>query len=152
MLPLSLLVLVATSGLIPIDEESLPTVIQEHRGQVVLVNFWATWCIPCREEFPDLVRLHQERHQDGLTIISISIDTPENEVRAGAFLEEHNVPFPTYITHTDELSKFLRVMDSTWTGAIPATFIFNAQGGRAYSHVGRLSYAEMTAQLDGILK
>ena len=98
------------------------------------------------------MRLHQERHQDGLTIISISIDTPENEARARAFLEEHSAPFPAYITHTDDLSKILKVMDSTWTGAIPATFIFNAQGGKTYSHVGRLSYPEMTAQLDGILK
>ena len=124
------LILVAASNLMPINEDSLPTVIQEHRGRVVLANFWAAWCILCREEFPDLVRLYQERHQDGLTIISISIDTPENKARARALLEEHNAPLPAYIAHADKLSKNLRIMDSTWTGAIPATVTFNAQGGK----------------------
>ena len=149
-LPLLLLVFLATSGLMPIDEELLPAALQEHKGQTILVNFWATWCIPCREEFPDLAQLYRERHKDGLSIISISIDSPENESAAAAFLEEHNTPFPGYIANAEKLRELLKAMDPDWTGAIPATFIFNTQGQEVYSHVGKLSYQEMATQLDKV--
>ena len=61
----------------------------------------------------------------------MSINAPENKARTRAFLEERGAPFPTYITHTDEPSKTLRMMDSTWTGAIPATPTLSAQGGKS---------------------
>jgi thiol-disulfide isomerase/thioredoxin len=144
------LVLAAASNLTPINEEQLSAVIREHQGQVVLVNFWATWCIPCREEILVLVRLYEERQGEGLTIISISIDEPEKKGHAGIFLEESHANFPAYIVNTEDLEAFLGVMDPTWTGAIPATFIFNRQGEKAFSHVGQLSYEELTAQLDGV--
>ena len=146
---LSLLVLAAALGLTPINEEQLPAAIQEQQGQVVLVNFWATWCIPCREEFPDLVRLYEERRDAGLAVISVSMDEPENKAAAQAFLEEHNAEFPAYIVDTENLKTLLETMDPAWTGAIPATFIFDRKGKKIYSHIGQLSYQEMAAQLDG---
>ena len=104
-LTLLFIILAAFSNLTPINEEQLSAVIRGHQNQVVQVNFWATWCVPCREEFPDLVRLHTERHEDDLTIISVSIDEPENKGQAGVFLEKHNAEFPAYIIKTDKLGQ-----------------------------------------------
>ena len=146
---LSLLVLATALGLTPINEEQLPAAIQEQQGQVVLVNFWATWCIPCREEFPDLVRLYEERRDAGLAVISVSMDEPENKAAAQVFLEEHNAEFPAYIVDTENLKTLLETMDPAWTGAIPATFIFDHKGKKIYGHIGQLSYQEMAAELDG---
>jgi len=150
MLNLLLIILAAATSLTPMNEEQLSAVIQEHRNHIVLVNFWATWCIPCREEFPDLVRLYEERQKDGLVVISVSMDASENEEQARAFLEKHHVIFPTYIATTDNLKALLETMDPSWTGAIPATFIFDRQGEKAYHHIGQLSYEEMVIQLDGV--
>jgi thiol-disulfide isomerase/thioredoxin len=149
-LSLSLLILAAVTNLTPINEKQLPVVIQENPSQVVLVNFWATWCIPCREEFPDLVRLHQERQASGFTVISVSIDDPENTDLARAFLERHHTTFPAYIATTDDLKALLGTMDPAWTGAIPATFIFDRQRNKTYQHIGQLSYEEMKAQVDSL--
>ena len=125
------------------------TAINEQQGHVVLVNFWATWCVPCREEFPDLVRPYEEHQGRGLTIISVSMDDSENEDQARAFLEAHGAPFPAHIADTDNLKAFLEAMDPSWTGAIPTTFVFDRHGERAYGHIGQLSYQDMAAQLDG---
>ncbi len=88
-------------------------IIQGRPNHIVLVNFWAAWCIPYREEFPDLVRLYRARQKSGLIIISVSIDDPENKDQARAFLEKHRVVFPTYIAATDNFRGLLDTMDPT---------------------------------------
>ena len=74
------------------------------------------------------MRLYEERQGRGLTIISVSMDDSENEDQARSFLEAHGALFPAYITNTDNLKAFLEVMDPSWTGAIPTTFILTGTG------------------------
>ncbi|MEE8349499.1 MAG: TlpA disulfide reductase family protein [Acidobacteriota bacterium] len=145
---LSVFILAAISNLTPINQEQLAAIIEQQQGQVVLVNFWATWCIPCREEFPDLVRLYEEQRGRGLTVISISLDEVKNEGAAQAFLERQQAVFPAYRVETDSLKRFLQAMDPAWTGAIPATFIFDRQGRKSYHHIGLLSYEEMAEEVE----
>ena len=123
-------------------------IIQGRPNHIVLVNFWATWGIPYREEFPDLVRLYRERQKSGLIIISVSIDDPENKDQGRAFLEKHRVVFPTYIATRNNFRGLLDTMDPAWMGTLPATLIFNRQGEKTYGRSGLLPYEEMVTQLD----
>jgi len=84
-------------------------------GKVVLVNFWATWCGPCREEIPALVDL-QERYRDRMVILGLSVDTrPASEV--AAFAQQYHVNYPVAIVGDDVVQAFGGVP------AVPSTFV-----------------------------
>src|SRR5689334_22084768 len=63
-----------SSAVTPVDAAGLKRAVAARKGKVVLVNFWATWCIPCVEEFPDLVRLHNKYKAQGLDFVPVSVD------------------------------------------------------------------------------
>jgi thiol-disulfide isomerase/thioredoxin len=105
------------------------------RGKVVLVNFWATWCPPCRAEIPDLIRL-QEKYRDQLVVLGISEDEAPVET-VQAFVAEHKMNYPVAMT-TPELRAIFRGV-----AALPTTFVIDRDGKIAQKHVGLLN-AEMT--------
>jgi thiol-disulfide isomerase/thioredoxin len=106
------------------------------RGKVVLVNFWATWCGPCRAEVPDLVAL-QERYRDHLVVLGISEDTGPDAVNlVEKFADEYKINYTLAMT-TEEMSKvFPGVV------ALPTTFILDREGRVALKHVGLLHARE----------
>ena len=93
--------------------------LSELRGKAVLLNFWATWCGPCRKELPHLEKLHQRFSRDGLVVLGVS-DEKGDESRA--FLEEHGITFPTLNDHAAEVFRRYRVT------AIPTTLIIGPDG------------------------
>ena len=101
------------------------------RGKVVILNFWATWCGPCRAEVPDLVAL-QEKYKDTLQVIGISEDeTGVDGVRRWAV--EHKVNYPVVMT-TPEIEKMFPGI-----GALPTSFIVDRESRVATKHVGMLN-------------
>ena len=105
-------------------------VIQEVRrpgAKAVLVNLWATWCQPCREEFPDLVRIEREFRDRGLRVVFVSADFPDAERDAQRFLAAHGVRGPSFIKEGDDMT-FIDGLHSAWSGALPATFIYDSNG------------------------
>jgi thiol-disulfide isomerase/thioredoxin len=108
------------------------------RGKVVLVNFWATWCPPCRAEIPDLVAL-QERYKDHLQIIGISQDSGSvDEVRR--FAAEHRINYPTVMSTPEIEALFPGVY------ALPTTFVLDREGKLAQKHIGLLNAAVTEAE------
>ena len=65
-------------------------------GRVLLVNFWATWCAPCREEIPDLKALHSDLEEDGLTVIGVALDRKGREV-VDPFVDQHEINYPIVV-------------------------------------------------------
>jgi thiol-disulfide isomerase/thioredoxin len=101
------------------------------RGKVVLVNFWATWCPPCRAEIPDLVEL-QEKYRDTLQIIGIAEDEAPPEV-VKRFAAEHQMNYPVVMT-TPELERMF-----PGVSALPTSFILDRQSRVVQKHVGMLT-------------
>ncbi len=80
-----------------IDGEGLKAAIAAHSGDVVLIDMWATWCIPCREKFPHVVELSRNHAGEGLAVISLSIDDPAEREAVLEFLTEQGATFENYI-------------------------------------------------------
>jgi len=101
------------------------------KGKVVLVNFWATWCPPCRAEIPDLVKL-QNKYRDHVLVLGISQDEgPIEDVHK--FAAQHNINYPIAMS-TPELEKVFRGVS-----ALPTTFVIDREGRLAQRHVGMLN-------------
>jgi thiol-disulfide isomerase/thioredoxin len=126
--------------------------LEQSRGKVTLINFWATWCKPCVKEFPDLIKLYSEYKDKGFHIIFISLDVPEDiETKVRTFLKKNNVDFITYYNNFRNPEEIINYIDEKWTGAIPATYIYNRDGLLVTSIVGSLKYEQFEKELLKIL-
>ncbi len=105
-----------------------PARLSDLRGQVVILNFWATWCAPCVEETPALNRMHQQMASNGGMVLGISID--EDEAQYRKFLQEYQIAFPTF----RDPSK--RIAESYGTFGWPETFIIDRDGKIARKLIG----------------
>ncbi|NGP76743.1 TlpA family protein disulfide reductase [Balneolaceae bacterium YR4-1] len=110
-----------------VTAEELRGILQSFEGdKAVLVNVWATWCAPCIEEFPEIVKV-QRKYEDSLRVIFISADFPDSRDLALQFLREQGVDWTTYFkTGSDQ--EFIEALSSEWTGALPFSKIINKEG------------------------
>jgi len=125
--------------ILPVDEQSFQEIVHRSSGRVLLVNVWATWCVPCVEEFPDILKLRTTYAPRGLDVAFISIDNPR-KARAAVlvFLKKMNVDFPTYIKSAKNDESFINTLSREWSGAVPTTFV--------YDHNGKLVHTQIDAQ------
>jgi cytochrome c biogenesis protein CcmG/thiol:disulfide interchange protein DsbE len=100
----------------------------EHRGQVVLVNYWATWCGPCWEETPGLVRLSRELGPKGLAVVGVSIDQG-GRAKVKEFVDEFHVPYP--VAFPEPMSQMAMGMEG-----VPTTVLVDREGRVAKTYVG----------------
>jgi thiol-disulfide isomerase/thioredoxin len=133
----------AQQKLTPVSQEAYPKLIAEHKGHVVLVNFWATYCIPCRTEIPEMVKLADRLRARGLDFVSISADEPEQEPQARKFIVAAKVPGPLYIKSTrpgDDAAddKYAAASHPRWDGSLPASFIYDRSGKKVGAFMGEV--------------
>jgi thiol-disulfide isomerase/thioredoxin len=131
-------------ALVPLDRAGFARVIEAHRSKVVLVDFWATWCDPCREELPKLVALQRKLKFE---LITISADEPEQEAAAVALLNREQVPPPRYIKRSDDDQLFIDSINKDWSGALPALFLYDRSGKRVASFIGESEISEVEAAI-----
>ena len=110
------------------DEDGNNIRLSEYRGQVVLINFWASWCGPCRQEFPLLDDLHQKYQPMGFTVFGVNVE--QDRKLADKVLREIPVNFPILFDDTNEVSKAYDV------DAMPSTVLVDRNGEIRYMHRG----------------
>ena len=128
-----------------------PTKLTDFNGKAVLVNLWATWCIPCRAEMPQLVSLEARYRARGVKLITVSCDEPDQEAGALNFLQKHGVPQPAYIKRAANDEKFIDSVDPKWSGALPGLFVYDRQGRLVKSLIGEVDIATLDAVLKKLL-
>jgi thiol-disulfide isomerase/thioredoxin len=136
-----------------IDTEELKTILSEQRERPLLVNFWATWCDPCREEFPDLVKIDAEYRPRSVDFITVSLDD-FNDIKTSVpkFLVSMRAQMPAYLLNVSDPEPAIELVDTTWSGSLPATFLYNAKGEVVYKHFGRVDPNELRAAIDKLVK
>lgn len=108
--------------------------LREWQGQVVVLNFWAPWCPPCREEMPALVELQQKYADRGLSVVGITIDSREN---AQNFIDETGIKFPILIG--EDRGIVLAQTLGNRVGVLPYTVVLDRKGQVAYTHRSQIS-------------
>lgn len=114
-------------ALTPVDAARVHEMVTQSGAKLTLVNYWSTWCVPCREEMPALSQLQRKYARDGLRVIFVSMDFESNKVSALDTLLAKGGRLPSYIKGQKD-DPFISGIHSEWSGAIPATFLYDAEG------------------------
>ena len=114
----------------------------------LLVNFWATWCDGCREEFPDLVKIDNDYRAKGLNFLSVTLDEVSDKTKAVDFLKQMKATIPVVLLNVNDPEPAIHAVDEKWDGALPATFLYDRDGKIVFKYFGKIKPAELRAAID----
>ena len=133
-----------------IDEIALKNLLKPN-GKPLLVNFWATWCVSCREEFPDLVKINDE-YKGKIDFITVSLDDSEELNRkVPKFLSEVKADMTAYLLKAQNDDAAISFISKNWQGALPFTILYNEKGEIAYFKQDRIKLADLRGEIDKVL-
>ena len=122
-----------------INTEDLSGIIKNN-NRPLLINVWATWCMPCREEFPDLVKISNV-YKNKIRVVGISVDDSEDlDSKVIPFIKNQKIDFEVYLLKVVDPEDFINLLNKKWSGAIPATFIYDKKGNQEDMLIGKQSY------------
>jgi peroxiredoxin len=123
--------------------DGIAALVRNNGKRLRLINLWATWCVPCVEEFPDLVTLNRMYRDRGFELVSISTDDSLARGKALKFLEKQECSSPNYIFTGDDKYKLIEAIDPTWQGALPYSLLIEPGGKVVYAHQGAIDAGEL---------
>ena len=118
--------------------------LSDYRGQVVLINFWASWCPPCRDEAPDLQALYEEYRLAGLTVIGINM-LESSRQKALEFIDEFDITYPNGEDIGEKLTNLYRV------DAPPESFLIDQRGNVRRFYIGAIRYDDVSRSIESLL-
>jgi peroxiredoxin len=129
-------------SLVSLDDETLN--LSDYRGQYVLVNFWATWCPPCRAELPDLVSYYHAYAEDGFVLLGVNEQEPASV--ASTFLQAQGLDFPVVLDSTG------MVMNSYGASGLPSSFLINPEGQIVRMWTGMVNRSTLEREITPLLR
>jgi peroxiredoxin len=127
------------------NSQDKPVRLADYKGKLVVLNFWATWCIPCRAEIPALVELQAKYARQGLQVIGVSIDDPVEKMQP--FVSQYKVNYPAVTAFKNEaiLDAFGPLI------VVPATFVIRRDGKICMRHIGPVTKEKFEQEIKGLL-
>jgi len=133
-----------------IDIDGLKALIKA-KGKPLLINFWATWCDPCREEFPDLVKI-DDIYKGKIDFITISLDDLDDiNTTVPKFLREVKAEMPAYLLKTPDESEAILMVAKDWSGNLPMTVLLAPSGETSYLRMGKVNFETLVVEVDKAL-
>jgi thiol-disulfide isomerase/thioredoxin len=117
-----------------IDAQGYQDLVAQYRGKPLLVTFWATWCEPCRDEYPMLNELAKQYAPQGLHVVGVNLDDDGDLILMRRFMARYKPVFPNFRKKKGGESDFVNAVLPGWNGAIPAS-VFYAKDGRQIGHL-----------------
>jgi thiol-disulfide isomerase/thioredoxin len=139
-----------TLPLEPVTAEQIHERIREPGARATLVNVWASWCGPCREEFPSIVALADRDRSRGLRVLFVSADYDEQAPETRAFLASHHTPGP-WLVKAEKDQPFIDGLDQRWSGALPVTIVYDPAGKPVQFWEGGADSARFAAAVEPLL-
>lgn len=136
-----------------VNTEEMQALLKRDGTHPLLVNYWATWCDPCRDEFPDLVKIDKDYRGKGLDFIAITLDDfADIKTAVPKFLQTMNATMPVYLLNVADPEPAINIVDREWSGALPATFLYDNKGNVVYRHFGRVNPIELRAAIEKLVR
>ena len=133
------------------DLPSILAAVRAPGARSVLVNVWATWCEPCREEMPDLLRFYRDNRARGLRLVLVSADDETERAEVERVLAAAGFDGPAFIKRGDDMA-FIDGLDRRWSGELPSTFVFDGSGKKRVFWPGTITYRELKKNVGKFLK
>jgi len=121
----------------------LQNLLKNDSDELLLVNFWATWCGPCIIEYPEFVEMQRMYGERDFRFISLSMDDPAQEEKVLKFLKKKYSSVPNYIIDTDDKYAVIDIVDSDWDGSLPITLLIEPGGDITYKRLGTIDAYEL---------
>ena len=136
-----------------IDTNELKGLLTQQRERPLLVNFWATFCDPCRDEFPDLVKIDKDYGPHALEFVTVSLDDMSDiKTEVPKFLDSMKARMPAYLLNANDPEPAINLVDPRWQGDLPATFLYNEKGEVVYKRIGRVNPVELREAIEKVVK
>ena len=135
-----------------IKAPELRALLDRQRGRVVVLNLWATWCVPCLREIPDLVQLEKESAARGVTLIGLGMDEGSSlQGMVEPFRRKHFPEFRTWLRNEPDMDTLVSVVDPAWNEVLPTTYLIGRDGKLARKIQGKKTLAEFRKLLGEVL-
>lgn len=133
-----------SDGVETVNAQGIQDIITKNKGKAVLINFWATWCPPCRAEIPELIELRKKFTEDDLVMIGVSVDQDRSALD-GFMLNEAEFNYPIYFA-ADDVGPAFRIQ------SIPRTLLYDPSGKRVFDKEGSYPGEMFVRYIDKMLK
>ena len=126
---------------------------EQAQGQVLVINFWATWCHGCVAEFPEFVALDEKYGMKGVKVVGISLDSAKDlDSKVRPFISKAKAMFDVRVPDMDDPQPIIDAVTKEWPGAMPATFIFDGKGKLAYHRFGVIDRDRLFLETESALE
>lgn len=131
--------------------DSFEPLLKVKNDTVYMINFWATWCMPCVEEMPDILKFASDMKTQKFKLILVSLDNPDHlETRVKPFIDRYGIKEKVILLDDPDANRWIEKVHPDWMGSIPSTLIFS--GNFRTLHVDKINYNGLKSIIEPLLK